>query len=148
MEMLDTPDLGECEIDNREAELSSRSESMSLINLSHVEDSSIKESQSHMRGPHRYHVNARITRASYRLAFFFSQTCGAGEATSTLQELIAPTSVEFFSQEHNRLGSKHSLEETIHEITGITIEALRGEPLPNFEIEQRFSWAEHRETKR
>jgi hypothetical protein len=66
----------------------------------------------------------------------------------TLQELIAPASVEFFSQEHDRLGSKRSLEETIHEITGIAIEALRGASLPDFEIEERFSWADSRETKR
>jgi Heterokaryon incompatibility protein (HET) len=66
----------------------------------------------------------------------------------TLQELIAPASVEFFSREHDRLGSKQSLEGTIHEITGIPIEALRGEPLLDFEIEERFSWADHRETKR
>ena len=46
----------------------------------------------------------------------------------TLQELIAPASVEFFSQEGNRLGSKESLEESIHEMTGITLKALRGEP--------------------
>jgi hypothetical protein len=66
----------------------------------------------------------------------------------TLQELIAPASVEFFSQEHDRLGSKRSLEETIHGITGIAVEALRGEPLGNFEIEERFSWADQRHTKR
>ena len=41
-----------------------------------------------------------------------------------------------------------SLEETIHEITGIAIEALRGEPLSGFKIKERFSWAEQRETKR
>lgn len=66
----------------------------------------------------------------------------------TLQELIAPPSVEFFSQEHDRLGSRQSLEEIIHKITGIAMEALRGGPLSDFEIEERFSWADYRETKR
>ena len=38
----------------------------------------------------------------------------------TLQELLAPSpsSVEFFSQERNRLGDKRSLEQEIHETTG------------------------------
>jgi Heterokaryon incompatibility protein (HET) len=66
----------------------------------------------------------------------------------TLQELIAPASVEFFSNEGDRLGSKRSLELEIHDITGIAIEALRGKPLTEFEIEKRLSWANHRGTKR
>jgi hypothetical protein len=56
--------------------------------------------------------------------------------------------VEFFSREGDCLGSKRSLEQVIHEVTGIAIEALRGEPLINFKIEERFSRASHRETKR
>ena len=66
----------------------------------------------------------------------------------TLQELIAPKSVEFFSREGGRLGSKESLEQEIHEITKIAVEALRGGPLTVFEIEERMSWANGRETKR
>jgi len=50
----------------------------------------------------------------------------------TLQELIVPTSVEFFSQDGDRLGSKNSLEQEVHEITKIAIEALRGRPLFRF----------------
>ncbi len=45
----------------------------------------------------------------------------------TLQELIAPASVVFYSTEHERLGDKTSLEQQIHEITGIPITALRGQ---------------------
>ena len=37
----------------------------------------------------------------------------------TLQELIAPISVEFFSREGERLGDKNLLVQEIHEITGI-----------------------------
>ncbi len=66
----------------------------------------------------------------------------------TLQELICPVSVEFFSREGTRLGSKESLEELIHSITGIPIGALRGGSLKGFGVEERLSWAEHRETKR
>lgn len=66
----------------------------------------------------------------------------------TLQELIAPESVEFFSREGYLLGSKKSLEVYIHEITGIPVEALRGGFLADFEVEQRLSWAKDRNTKR
>jgi hypothetical protein len=44
----------------------------------------------------------------------------------TLQELLAPHSVEFFSKEGARLGDKESLKHTVHEVTGISIEALSG----------------------
>jgi Heterokaryon incompatibility protein (HET) len=66
----------------------------------------------------------------------------------TLQELIAPASVEFFSEEGIRLGDKKSLEESIHEITGIPLKVLRGGPLSDFSISQRIAWIEKRETTR
>jgi len=66
----------------------------------------------------------------------------------TLQELLAPGSVEFFSQEGNRLGDKRSLERQIHEITGIAVPALRGTPLSQFGVDERFSWAVNRQTTR
>ena len=44
----------------------------------------------------------------------------------TLQELIAPASVEFYSVEGKLLGDKKSLERQIHEITGISLQALQG----------------------
>ena len=66
----------------------------------------------------------------------------------TLQELIAPRYVEFFSQKCGRLGDRKSLEKQIHEVTGISIHALRGEPLSHFTINERMSWAANRMTKR
>jgi hypothetical protein len=66
----------------------------------------------------------------------------------TLQELLAPASVVFYSKEGDLLGDKQSLKDTIHEITGIPIEALQGSPLPDFSVAERFSWAEDRETTR
>ena len=66
----------------------------------------------------------------------------------TLQELIAPTSVEFFSKEGGRLGDKTSLERYIYEITELPIKILRGGALSNFSITERLSWAEKRETTR
>jgi hypothetical protein len=64
----------------------------------------------------------------------------------TPQELIAPRLVNFFSLEGERLGSKLSLESKIYEITGIANNALRGDPLSNFSIKERRSWAERRNT--
>ena len=65
----------------------------------------------------------------------------------TLQELIAPTVVEFFSKEGKRLGDKQSLEQEIHNITGIPLEVLRGGRLSNFSVAERMAWIEKRDTK-
>ncbi|CZR70083.1 related to kinesin light chain 1 [Phialocephala subalpina] len=64
----------------------------------------------------------------------------------TLQELIAPAVVEFFSQEGKLLGNKKSLEKPIHEITQIPIQALRGNPFSDFRIAERKGWAAQRQT--
>jgi hypothetical protein len=56
--------------------------------------------------------------------------------------------VEFFSRDDDRLGSKETLKQVIHEITGIAIEALRGRPLTEFTVKERFSWAKDHDTKR
>ena len=65
----------------------------------------------------------------------------------TLQELLAPSSVEFFSQEWERLGDKGSLKQQIHKITGIPQGALQGVPLSQFSVNERLSWKENRRTK-
>jgi hypothetical protein len=64
----------------------------------------------------------------------------------TLQELIAPRLVDFFSSEGRRLGSKLSLESEIQETTGIANNALRGDALTYFSIKERRFWAERRNT--
>ncbi|KAF2818138.1 kinesin light chain 1 [Ophiobolus disseminans] len=64
----------------------------------------------------------------------------------TLQELLAPASVEFFSREGKLLGNRISLEQEIHEITGIPAEALRGRKLSEFSVEERMRWAAGRTT--
>ncbi|KAG4427310.1 hypothetical protein IFR05_017207 [Cadophora sp. M221] len=66
----------------------------------------------------------------------------------TLQELLAPRSVEFFSYDGERLGDKGTLNRQIHEITAISISALEGVPLSQFSVEERLSWAETRQTTR
>lgn len=66
----------------------------------------------------------------------------------TLQELVAPRFVYFFNENGYPLGDKRSLEKIIHEITGISVLALQGTPLADFDAEERFKWAENRQTKR
>jgi hypothetical protein len=63
----------------------------------------------------------------------------------TLQELLAPRSVEFFSQDGKRLGNKDSLQQQIHEVTGIAAKALQGD-LSQFSNDERRMWAAERET--
>jgi hypothetical protein len=65
----------------------------------------------------------------------------------TLQELLAPSTVEFFSKNRKPLGSKVSLERAIHKITKVPIVALRGQQrLSEFSVSERMSWAANRQT--
>jgi hypothetical protein len=64
----------------------------------------------------------------------------------TLQELLAPKIVDFYSQDGVRLGDKCSLEQQIAKITGIPVEALQGQSLSKFSIEERSSWVKQRQT--
>jgi tetratricopeptide (TPR) repeat protein len=67
----------------------------------------------------------------------------------TLQELIAPQSVEFFTSDRQSLGSRTSRMHQIHDITGIAIEALQGtKPMSDFSIDERMAWAAKRGTTR
>jgi hypothetical protein len=66
----------------------------------------------------------------------------------TLQELLAPPSVDFFTKEGNQLGDKRSLEQHIHEVTRIPIQALQGASLSSFSVDERLSWTETRQTTR
>jgi hypothetical protein len=66
----------------------------------------------------------------------------------TLQELIAPASVEFFSVEGQRLGDKESMVQELHSITGISVKALLQSPLHELSVEERMSWIGQRNTKR
>lgn len=65
----------------------------------------------------------------------------------TLQELLAPRSVEFFSRDRKRLGDKNSLQQQISEVTGIPSQALQeGSSLSQFSVDERRSWAAKRQT--
>ncbi|KAL5392900.1 hypothetical protein DPSP01_000595 [Paraphaeosphaeria sporulosa] len=65
----------------------------------------------------------------------------------TLQELLAPASIDFFSLEGQRIGDRASLEQQICEITRIPVTALRGDGLDQFSVPERMSWMAGRQTK-
>ncbi|KAI6879915.1 hypothetical protein KC360_g7654 [Hortaea werneckii] len=67
----------------------------------------------------------------------------------TLQELLAPEYVEFFSSDWTSLGTKNELCREIAQITGIDSEYLNGSvPVQDASIAQRMSWASKRRTTR
>jgi hypothetical protein len=66
----------------------------------------------------------------------------------TLQELLAPKFVAFYSAEGEYLGDRKSLVPEIQAITGINSKALEGSPLSHFSVEERRSWTANRDTKR
>lgn len=88
-------------------------------------------------------ADAEAFQITWRQAFWRSRWFTRGW---TLQELLAPASVEFFSKEGKRLGSRTSLEQELHQITRIPIRAMRGQDVTKFSIEERMSWAAQRTT--
>jgi hypothetical protein len=64
----------------------------------------------------------------------------------TLQELVAPKLVEFFSLEGQRIGDKRSFGQVVYEITNILIKALQGCHLDKFTLLERIEWTKNRET--
>jgi hypothetical protein len=66
----------------------------------------------------------------------------------TLQELLAPASVQFFTRDGVLLGDKLSLAQEISQSTCIPVGALQEDPVIHFGPEERMSWANGRETKR
>ncbi|KAI9148849.1 Vegetative incompatibility protein [Paramyrothecium foliicola] len=67
----------------------------------------------------------------------------------TLQELLAPTELVFYSSEWRVLGTKVQLCTTLERITGIPVSIVRGVgAIRCASIAQRMSWAARRKTKR
>lgn len=66
----------------------------------------------------------------------------------TLQELIAPANVEFYSWNGVHLGNRLSLEHQLYKITRIPIALLRGAPLSRYTLDERISWGARRQTSR
>ena len=66
----------------------------------------------------------------------------------TLQELIAPARVEFYSSTWDNLRTKASLKKEISAVTGIDVEVLEGADPDRFSVTKRMSWASKRTTTR
>ncbi|KAF7513388.1 hypothetical protein GJ744_009809 [Endocarpon pusillum] len=66
----------------------------------------------------------------------------------TLQELLAPAIVEFFSKDEVLLGTKQTLAQLIHEVTTLPLAALYGTPLTQFPIDEKIRWTKDRRTKK
>ena len=65
----------------------------------------------------------------------------------TLQELLAPRAVIFFSSDWNEIGTKATLDQPIAEITGISLHYLYRD-LRDASVAQKMSWASMRQTTR
>ncbi len=66
----------------------------------------------------------------------------------TLQELIAPSNLIFFSADWHRLGTKSQLHNILSSITGIEKQFLNGEYLDLASAAKKMSWAASRKTSR
>ncbi|MCJ1458501.1 hypothetical protein MMC28_008874 [Mycoblastus sanguinarius] len=67
----------------------------------------------------------------------------------TLQELIGPSELVFFSHKWIKIGTKSTLHNVLAEITGINVGILTAVmDLESTSIAKRMSWASHRETTR
>ncbi|KAF2736272.1 hypothetical protein EJ04DRAFT_542625 [Polyplosphaeria fusca] len=86
-----------------------------------------------------YDISSRTWEQAFRASRWFSRGW-------TLQELISPRRVKFYSKEGQYLGDKSSLEQIIHEITRIPILALQNAPLREFSIKERMTWIGNRRT--
>lgn len=67
----------------------------------------------------------------------------------TLQELLAPAEVMFYSGSWNLIGSRTELARTIATVTGIETSILKGQkPVSSVCVARRMSWVSHRQTTR
>ncbi|KAM7210410.1 kinesin light chain [Rhypophila decipiens] len=83
-----------------------------------------------------YVVLSDVSESSFKASRWFTRGW-------TLQELIAPASVEFFSFEGHLLGDRNSLQHLICEITGIPAEVLQNSA-HSFKVSDLKEWAKNR----
>ena len=83
---------------------------------------------------------ASLVPAEYRLL----ETSRWMTRSWTLQELLAPRKVLFFSREGKLLGDKQTLKDLLHGVTGIPKGALEGKTLSEYSVADRMAWAAKR----
>jgi hypothetical protein len=94
---------------------------------------------------------AALSESNYQLKCSTKLLCGSKWFTRgwTLQELIAPRRVVFYSRNWYRIGPHRDLMGIVSSITGITKEVISHEtPLSAISIATRMSWAAQRKTTR
>jgi hypothetical protein len=84
-------------------------------------------------------IDQSIWEADFRKSLWFTRGW-------TLQELIAPAYIGFYSAQHRLLGDKGCLQQVVHEKTGIPILALHEHSLDTFSVTERMKWADKRQT--
>lgn len=86
--------------------------------------------------------NPAATNSTFRRSVWFTRGW-------TLQELIAPRAIVFFSKDWKVLGTKDFLADLLEDITGIDVSVLTSRvQLSSISIAQRLSWASWRNTTR
>ncbi|CZR64700.1 uncharacterized protein PAC_14599 [Phialocephala subalpina] len=123
---------------------------LSKICYAYLEDVSVEDlAKCHV--PDDNHMSSDEEGAFYQSKFAQSRWFQRGW---TLQELIAPSRIEFYSSDWNYLGSSLELLNAIVMVTGITNTVLSSEEsvkmrsLQEASIAQRMSWAAKRKTTR
>lgn len=66
----------------------------------------------------------------------------------TVQELLAPSLLEFFTKDGHRIGDREELRAIICARTGIPADALNGQSMSPFSIDDRLAWFKDRQTRR
>lgn len=66
----------------------------------------------------------------------------------TLQELMAPKDVYFYSSEWELIGKRADMLEVLHRVTEIHPGVLKGTPIKRFSVAERMSWAAKRKITR
>lgn len=67
----------------------------------------------------------------------------------TLQELLAPSKMIFYSSDWHEIGTRESLSSILSAITGVDeVFLTKGKPLTSASVAKRMSWAARRETSR
>ncbi|KAL6706174.1 hypothetical protein ACN47E_006090 [Coniothyrium glycines] len=109
-----------------------------------IDKSSAVELSEAINSMFRWYHNSAICYAYLEGSFEYSRWWTRGW---TLQELLAPRRVEFYS-DLVHCGSKQELGDYIQSHFGIPTSALCNAPLSGFSVEDRLSWAQNRQTKR
>jgi hypothetical protein len=97
-------------------------------------------------GPETSSISSLASTSSVNNSFFSARWFSRGW---TLQELLAPSEVVFFSTEWKEIGTRDSLCEILNQITRIDTRALRTPGAwREYSLAQRMSWASRRKTLR